>query len=94
MKDPTPSAARFQVNVTAPRSGAPHKADAVRQVVIDWLEGTHTPGWKVRVAVWSHGRKREITEIDDSPRGAVLALTLGRALQDGRLYIKPLGNRS
>lgn len=89
---PRAQTARFQISMVKAK-GIPRPTNAQASgIARTWIEtGDKPDGWTIKVVIWSANRKREVTEIDDSPRGLALRATLGRALQSGRLVIKKVG---
>lgn len=89
-----PRSVDFQFNVRArvPK-GSRVSNRLTSEIVRRWIEGEHIPNrWSVRVVIWSGRSSREISELDDSPRGESLRNTLRSALKSGKIRFKKMGS--
>lgn len=92
IKMPHPAQFQFVVQARVKKGNRPTR-DQIRMIVEHWIEGTQTPppGWKISVIIWDGGKQREITEIDESSRGAVLQETLRRGLPRATFRVNTMG---
>lgn len=89
-----PAQFQFVVNARVKKGSRPTRQE-VRLAVEHWIEGTEGehPNWKIHVIIWNGGNKRQVTELDNSPRGEVLRSVLRRGLQGARFRVNTMGRK-
>jgi hypothetical protein len=87
--------AKFQFVVSARvKKGTRPKRTEIKEIVEHWIDGTEEPpeGWSIKVIIWDGAKtRREVNEIDDSPRGEILRSILRRGLRGASFRVNTLG---
>jgi hypothetical protein len=91
----THDAIRYQVSIRGPKVSKLDNKSA-GEVAINHLNGNQTLPYKVRIKVWRRGQEldwHQQSSLADESRAETLRANLRRALQQGRVKFRKVGNR-